>query len=101
MSTSQALTPTQVRFFEEFGYLPVGRVSTSTEVSVLKGEFARLAGIDGAGEPAAPQDHLMCGASGHVRVGLHLCHISELFQDHALNPQMLAVMAQLFGEPAV
>ena len=59
MSTSQALTPTQVRFFEEFGYLPVGRVSTSTEVAVLKGEFARLAGTDGAGEPAAPPDHLM------------------------------------------
>src|SRR2546430_4146172 len=100
MSTAAGLAPTRVGFFEVFGYLPVGQVSTPAQVAALKAEFVRLAGTAGAGEPTAPLDHLMYGTGGHVRVALHLCHISEAFRDHALNPRVLGLMAQLFGEPA-
>jgi ectoine hydroxylase-related dioxygenase (phytanoyl-CoA dioxygenase family) len=101
MSTAVGLAPTRVRFFEVFGYLPIGQVSTPEEITELKREFARLTGTSGTDEPAAPQDHLMYGAGGYVRVGLHLCHLSEPFRAHALNPVVLGLMAQLFGEPAV
>lgn len=35
---------------------------------------------------------------GHVRVALHLCHISDLFCDHALNANLASMVRQIFGE---
>jgi phytanoyl-CoA hydroxylase len=98
------LSDEQRRFFRKSGYLPLGRVSTPGTVRALKNEAARLVG-DGGEPGTAPEDHLMrsaaLGAAGHVRVALHLCHISDPFRAQALDAAVSGMVGSLFGEQPV
>lgn len=91
------LSDDQRRFFRLNGYLPVGQVSIPADVSALKQEFARLLGAL-SNEDGLPEDHQMRSADGHVRVALHLCHISEVFRYHALNAHVAGMLRGLFDE---
>jgi ectoine hydroxylase-related dioxygenase (phytanoyl-CoA dioxygenase family) len=103
------LTSEQCRSFWAAGFLPVGRVSGPWEVASLKDEASRLIRTgDGLG-PEAPEDHLMRSAAlggeeagrRHVRVALHLCHISNVFRAHAVESHVAAMVRALFDEEPV
>jgi len=103
------LSGEQCRFFRMAGYLPVGQVSSHEEVAALKEEVSRLLGTPSRSGAAAPENHMMRAHAaggdgvndGHVRVALHLCHISDLFRDHALNANVASTVRRIFGEDPV
>lgn len=89
--------------FEDKGFAALGPVFAAAALRELNLVAAELLGLDGAA-PGLPSDHLMRsqGTDRHVRVALHLCHRSDVFRAHALNPAVADAVATLLGrEPAV
>jgi ectoine hydroxylase-related dioxygenase (phytanoyl-CoA dioxygenase family) len=84
------IAPDQRAFFTQCGYLPLGRVATRAETLALRAEATRFLN-------SAPDDHLV-RSDGHVRVGLHLCHLNQAFRAHAISVAPTA--AALLGKPA-
>jgi ectoine hydroxylase-related dioxygenase (phytanoyl-CoA dioxygenase family) len=106
------LNDRQLRSFWSNGYLPIGEVAVPRDLAVLKAEAFRLLRSPARGSEAAlPDSHVIRSGAGrsdgaaqldHVRVALHLCHLSEPFRVHALNTRAVSVVRSIFGnEPAV
>lgn len=97
------LSNEQCRFFRMAGYLPVGQVSAQHEVATLKAEASRLLGTAEGSAPAAAEDHLMRATTdgGHVRVALHLCHISDAYRTQALHARVTSMLHRILGEDPV
>ena len=90
------LTDTQRRSFWSSGYLPLGQVAAPHQARALRCEFENLTN---PASPAVPEDHLMRSPDGgHIRVGLHLCHLSSLFRTLAIDPAVMDMIGRLFGE---
>lgn len=90
------LTDLQRRSFWSSGYLPLGQVAAPHQARALRDEFETMTNPTC---PAVPEDHLMRSLDGsHIRVGLHLCHLSSLFRTLAIEPAVMDMMGTLFGE---
>lgn len=103
------LTSEQQRTFRSDGYLPIGQVSTVGKVAALKEEVIRLLGTPNGSGWVVPEDHLILAGGavpdpaqeGHVRVALHLCHISQPFRAHALCTHVASMVRSIFDEDSV
>lgn len=106
------LNASQLRSFRSNGYIPIGQVTVPRELALLKAEALRLLGphVNDSG-PALPDGHVIrsgerssngAAQPNHIRVALHLCHLSEPFRAHALNRKVVSVMRSILKtEPAV
>lgn len=101
------LNDSQLRFFWSNGYLPVGQVTVPHELAALKAEAFRLVGVPAMNsERVLPDSHVILSStegseeaqSGHVRVALHLCHLSEPLRAHALNANVVSAIGRILEE---